>query len=598
MNILSSSVSIFANATPFIVGLLGVFAAVWALRAVQKEQKMIREAQASLVGGEAWVGAHCDNEFDLNRWLSGKQIKPDSYVSDVILACWAAWVGGRAASLTELHNLMALREKSRRCAKISSGVAALLLIIGIVGTLSSVMPILKEFQFKVSSDGELQGAAESTELINSLMSRLGDAFSPSLMALVMTVAVVVVRGFYSLKVHEVSLELGRFAGGTILPQYRPRTISEEFKEVKKSLTDLAERITKRERNFSGIVGDLKTLSEGLHPVIKALEKTTAASDEAAERLSSRSRSIADGLTKTLGGSSPIYKAVKGFEGIFERTTAMLDRLSGQIENLGIANENERKDLSQFVGALRADMRAIHDEGAEERKRSVETVGVITSSMNKGLLALHEGLTKFEERHTRSWAESNDELQKVATNALASTLTETMSKVNDLAQAGVAIPATLEKLERVLLANSKLRDEAIGLISAHADRSSAIIDASVAGLETLLRQQRQSTVVPTPVQPRPTESRDIPATDGFPPLRGRQEGGGHPLHNVEVDIGGTAKHSSTASHSPPMEIPPEQALGRAAKQVETTPTLPDKRSDRAGTIPQKSGNWFTRIFKRS
>ena len=83
--------------------------------------------------------------------MRSRLIHPESGVADVIRACWSASLGSRATSLTELHVLVARRERSKAPARLSAGIAAVLLIIGIVGTLSSVKPILEAFQFRPSA---------------------------------------------------------------------------------------------------------------------------------------------------------------------------------------------------------------------------------------------------------------------------------------------------------------------------------------------------------------------------------------------------------------------------------------------------------------
>jgi hypothetical protein len=413
-----------------VIGVLGIGAALRAWIIVNGERKKIDAAKSALLGNAAWSGAGSSNAFELDQWLTSKGIGSDSFIGDMVRACWAAWLGGRAASLTELHTLVARRERSSLPAKFSSGVAALLLIIGIVGTLSSVKPILKAFQFKVSADGELQSAAESTELINSLLNNLGEAFLPSLVALVFTVFVVCFRGLYLNVLHQFSLELDRFAIGTILPQYRPPSISDEYREVRKTLGSLAESIFQREEGFSKVVGELRALSEGLHPVIMALENTTTASAQAAERLSSRSRSIADGLTKHLGGSSPIYKAVNGLGDTFERIQMLLGGLSTQVDHLGLANENERAYLRKFVEELGGGLRTLHEGNAADRRQVGEAVTTILSGMNQGLQSLHTGLAKFETQQKRHAAEARDTLMAMADNALK----EAMGKVDEMISA--------------------------------------------------------------------------------------------------------------------------------------------------------------------
>ena len=551
-----------------VIGLLGIFAALRAWIIVVGERKKIDAAKSALVGNAAWSGAGSSNELDLDQWLTGKGIGLDSFISDMVRACWAAWLGGRAASLTELHTLVARRERSSLPAKFSSGVAALLLIIGIVGTLSSVKPILQDFQFKVSADGELQSAAESTELINALLNNLGDAFVPSLFALGFTVLVVCCRGFYLHALHQFSLEMDRFAIATILPRYRPPSISDEYREVRKTLGCLAESIVHREEGFSKVVGELRALTEGLHPVIMALEKTTIASAEAAERLSSRSRSIADALTKNLGGSSPIYKAVNGLGDTFERVQMLLSGLSTQVDHLGLANENERAYQRKFVEELGAGLRTLHEGNAADRRQVGDAVTTILSGMDQGLHSLHTGLAKFETQQKRHTAEAHDALKAMANNALK----EAMGKVDEM------ISAAPGPRDRGDLLNSQPANENSRLTSPFPVRPWAPSGVPTPAPEP---PNPRSVVPLAPTRLPTTEFTAIPVEQEILQTPPSSPVMVQPLPQVETVPGKRLK---------------APFLGNSARSDEPGSAVP-VNSPKTGTAPPKKVNWFSCLFRK-
>lgn len=468
-----------------VVGSIGLLAALKARSAVEAERKRIRDGRANLAGSEAWVDAHSRSDLDLDKWLSSRGIHPDSYIADIVHACWAAWLGGRAASLTELHALVGRRERSRLSTKLSGGIAALLLVIGVVGTLSSVEPILTKFQFKVSADGELQGTAESTQLINSLLNDLGVAFWPSMTALFFTVAVVSLRGLYLLSLHKFSLELDRFASGTILPRFTPRTITEEYAEVKTALRELSDNILRRETDFAGVVGDLKTVTGDLVPVIKALEKTAQTSGAAADKLSSRSRSIADGLKESLGEGSPIHRALSGFEGIFDSTNASLEKLALQVESMGSDHRADRIAFRKTISQLELTLERIGSDHAVNKNQVAETLALLQNdfanlgetasktsheAVRHGLDKLEESLMRMQEAHEALAREASAELKKQMDTGLESIASEA-------SQSLLGLTRTVASIE----------NSAAVALRAQADRSAAQVNEASARLKALLER---------------------------------------------------------------------------------------------------------------
>lgn len=360
-----------------IVAAVGSVAALKSWARISEGKRVVKRAESSLVGDAAWEEAYPRDKLNLAVWLRDKGINPDSHLGDLIRTCWSAWLGGRPASLTELHALVARRERSHSSSRLSAGIAALLLVFGIVGTLSSIKPVLHNFKFQVAEDVKTKegrersedaeigrdaalrnepviedaSVAANTELVNSLIHNLGNAFWPSLLALCGTIAVVTCRGLYSLSLNRFTLELDRFAVDTLIPRYRVPSLSEQYLEVRDSLAGVTEGLLKREGRFHQAVEALEKLVEGITPALSGLSAAASASKNAAEDLSSRANSISDGLTRHLGAKSPIYRAIRDFEDIFKKTGESVMGLSTAVAEIGESNAANRQDLEAAIKGL-------------------------------------------------------------------------------------------------------------------------------------------------------------------------------------------------------------------------------------------------------
>jgi exonuclease VII small subunit len=342
-----------------LVGLVGVVAAYMAANEVKQDRKLIELASNLLVSPGSWVGSHTHSEQDLTTWLGKLGIKSDSGVADVILTCWSAWLGSRPPALNEIHVLVARRERTKIAVRLSGGIAALLLVIGIAGTLVSVKPVLENFVFKSSvpkaaqanQDGGLVSVVENVDLINRLMQNLGEAFMPSLVALIATVIVAIFRGIYTLGLHRYTLELDRFAIRTVMPHFRPRSVSDEFASVRSSFESLAQSIEKREGRLDSVVNSLVGFTQTLEPTLSSMGSTLGKMSGAAEALDSKSRSLAETLVKTLGRKSPLYEAVQNFDALFKRATAELNLLSNIAVKLSKNEDAHHAALQQHLEKL-------------------------------------------------------------------------------------------------------------------------------------------------------------------------------------------------------------------------------------------------------
>lgn len=474
------------SAVALVLALIGCVAALQGWLAIGKEKKSIRRAKTALTADEAWEGAFTTDEVDLSKWLRTRGISLDSCIADSIRACWSAWLGGRATSLTELHVLVARRERARGSARLSAGIAGLLLVVGIVGTLSSVHPVLKAFQFKVSSSGELQEVAQSTALVNSLVNNLGDAFWPSLIALGGTVFVVFCRGCYALSLHQFTLQLDRFAISSLIPRYRPSSISQEYKGVKQILSSLSEGISRREEGFGSVVTELQKLVAGITPAVESLHETTRQSDKAAKKLSSRSQSITDGITRNLGPSSPIYKAVSGFDGVFARATQAIDLLRSEISSIGEENRRDRADLVRVIGKLSAKVDTIGADNAKQKEVVERLLGDLQQEIqdtpktiaDAAKDAVFQGLSLVQSSVDDFRKESKEEGARI----LEDTRQEMKNQLEDIKSAAVDIPKVAQELKTLITSRSEAETAAVAAITKQQEKSEAALAKPIEDLK--------------------------------------------------------------------------------------------------------------------
>lgn len=418
-----------------LVGVLGLLAVFFAVRSVGEDHEALRYVKSELAGDEPWVGCRAETESGFSKWLSSNKLNPNSAVAYVIRACWVAWLSSRAATVAELHAPVVRREREKIPPRLSSGIAALLLVIGIAGTLTSVSPILKNFGFEISrsestsnlsiqdrdSGDEINSAAglnvaDNVDRVNALMRNLSKAFIPSVVALCFTIVVVSFRGFYSLKLSSYMLELDHFILEKVMPNYRITSAADAMVSVTKefstavagmsglrdSMRTFAENIGFQKGEFSAVIDQLKKLVDSIQPSLSGLEESISGIRSASNMLDKKSTSIAQSLTRNLGKKSPLYGALAGFEDIFfktnehlgqlsnlvteitsdqeggnERMNAALDRLTEKIEAIGEQNDKVQESIASGIADL-------NKASAELPRKADETAREILSGCVKGM----------------------------------------------------------------------------------------------------------------------------------------------------------------------------------------------------------------------
>lgn len=466
------------------VGFVGVASAWIAQAATSRDRALIKKSEIALTSADSWDGAHSYTEHELSNWLQKRGIAADSGVADIIRACWSGWIGCRATTLTELHALVLRRERSNLPARLSGGIAALLLIIGIVGTLSSVKPVLQNIQFNTdgaydqipsddASPTERFNSVANSDRVNALMRDLGDAFIPSLVALFATICVVAFRGIYSLGLNRYTLELDRFAMGTVMPRFRPRTIADEYSEVRSTFDSLAKSIAEREEKFDTVVSELKKLVNSIEPAMSGLESGIANMATAGDGLASKANSMASTLSRMLGKKSPLYSAVNGFEEIFKRTNEKIEQISDHIRDITADHEKGRAQIMKTLDELSEAIENVQGDHQQDRDvvaKTIEsfkaliaelpdkTISQIRGSFVSGIKTMQTSLESSLEDQKTLTASTHKSIRDdtlAVLDLINDALSETTGKIIESSK---AIPAALEKLESSLVhAKQKLTD---------------------------------------------------------------------------------------------------------------------------------------------
>jgi hypothetical protein len=545
----------------------GCIAALHSWTRITAEQKGIKDADNKLISDDAWNDAYPHDKLKLATWLRQNGIKPDSHLGDFIRTCWSAWLGGRPASLTELHVLVARRERSHKATRLSAGIAALLLVCGIVGTLSAVKPVLEKFQLQVAeeaiiqpvTDGQQTDAlsertdeinaeepdrdaalvAENARKVNKLIQNLGGAFYPSLLALLGTIVVVSCRGLYSLSLHRFTLDLDRFAVDTLIPRYRVPSLSEQYQEVKATLASVTETIFQREERFLGAVEQLENLVAGISPALSGLDAAATSTKEATEALTSGATSVTEALNLNLGAKSPIHRAVKGLDLVFEKTEKSLGNLSAIVEGIGESNATSQEKLGSAIQALGQSIERIgkdHQSRQSEAakllkdfKESLDDIPVAIQATGEkavevGLTAVKAGIEELNGEQKKWHAASAEDFKAATTASLAGV---TKAGQDLAAQAGkVATAATdIQGIKAdVSEALKGLTDAGKSQISQIGDATKSTVETAATKLsveaekirksaELMGRPQLETTPRPSPGKWAPTE-RNAPSRSDF------------------------------------------------------------------------------------
>lgn len=329
-----------------IVVLIALFGAVCGLIAgagIVREQRMLKRGVDSLRDVPAGPAA----SFDYRRWVKERPDLVDTHFADHLLSAWAAAKAGRAVSLHELHEVSARREARRRSARLSGGITGLLLVCGIAGTLFAIKPILGGFNIS-SHDTELT----ATKMIRDL----GQAFWPSLAALIGTIVVVFLRGVYAHRRGTLAGELDQLDLEELFPRFPPPSISREFDEVRAGLGELVTTMIASQRSFDDFVTRLTGAARGFRADAPPLQDAATRFVTAAETLSPKFDALLAALPAHFGPDAPLGARLGSLDMLAQQVNATAQEMkqNGSImtEHLETAHRILQQTASDLPGQIK------------------------------------------------------------------------------------------------------------------------------------------------------------------------------------------------------------------------------------------------------
>ncbi|QQL43759.1 coiled-coil domain-containing protein 22 [Sulfuriroseicoccus oceanibius] len=415
------------------VGVIGMVAALIAWRAIAVERDALRKAKRALVLDSNWKGAFAENDEAFERWLKEREINQQSHVSDAARTAWTSWYIGRPTSLSEFHSASVKRERARKSLRIASGIATSLLVLGIVGTLLAIKPILAAFRIKTTANGELQGVADSANLVSEMIQSLGGAFTPSLVALGFTLLVLLCRGFYSIALHSFIIDLDRFTQGTLLTRFRVEPLHLQLSGVTDQVKELTDEVGERERKFEEVIKGLRDLLGTIAPAMALLRDGVGQAHTAARSLSDSSSSLNNSLTDTFGEKSPLHNAITGFNDTLDTLAKSVSGISSEATK---SNKRVAKSIDNFETTLRDIESALSDipsriENATEIAAS-EVFNQVGAKVSKVAEKFENDTKATLADVTKKQSESIEEL-RTASHKLAESADQVASKVTSANQ---------------------------------------------------------------------------------------------------------------------------------------------------------------------
>ena len=342
---------IVATSIVVLIALFGAACGLIASAGIVREQRMLKRGVDSLRDVPAGPAA----SFDYRRWVKERPELVDTHFADHLLSAWAAAKAGRAVSLHELHEVSARREARRRSARLSGGITGLLLVCGIAGTLLAIKPILGGFNISANADGVFE-ASESAFTATKMIQDLGQAFWPSLAALIGTIVVVFLRGVYAHRRGTLAGELDQLDLEELFPRFPPPSISREFDEVRAGLGELVTTMLASQRSFDDFVTRLTGAARGFRADAPPLQQAATRFATAAETLAPKFDALLAALPTHFGPDAPLYARLETLDVLAQQVsaTALEMKQNGSImtEQLETAHRILQQTASDLPGQIK------------------------------------------------------------------------------------------------------------------------------------------------------------------------------------------------------------------------------------------------------
>jgi uncharacterized protein YoxC len=277
-----------------------------------------------------------------------------------------------------------------------------------------------------------------------------------------------------------------------MPHYRPRSISDEYKEVQATFGSLVKAMGERQDKFDNVIAQLTKFVDSVGPTLEGLDTNIDKMATAADALATKSNSIATTLTRTLGKKSPLYAAVNGFEGIFATTNERLDQLSKHIDGIRSEQREDRKVMLGTLDEVSVVIKQVSGHHQLDREKVSENIADLKAAVEKipanllesarktfddGMTAMRTTLKEALDKQAQETATVNNHTRSKTRETLdliLQSLNDTTTRINNSVN---MIPEAVERLNESLNRKSETEKAAAEAICLVAQESKAIIRSS-------------------------------------------------------------------------------------------------------------------------
>lgn len=398
-----------------LIGLIGVASALVAVKGIGDERRKLER------GWDALRDLPVGQSSDYRQWLNERQLN-NTHFADHLLAAFDAANSGRSVSLYELQEVSARREARRGAGRLAGGVTGMLLVCGIAGTLFCIKAILGNFNINANPDGIFE-AAESAQMATQLMQELSQGFLPSLVALVLTVFVALLRGIYINKRGVIAGELDHFDLEELFSRFPAPSISRDLEEVRTKLDALVTNMLTSQGNFDAFLSRLSDLVRSFRENGPSLKTASEFFGKATDKLVPKIDNLVSALEIHLGEDAPLCKQLES-----------LDALAQQVSE----TTNEMKDIrTMMTGQLQSNYeileKTVHacTEAAKALDAAVKPLSNAASSIHSADQSIRKHIRESIEKiaiNTRKYAETinkehREELKATVHNIAEEALSE-------------------------------------------------------------------------------------------------------------------------------------------------------------------------------
>ena len=379
------------------------------------------------------------------EWLLEKSVPQDSHAADHLLAAWGGFLANHLPTLGELHTLSARRERARTPARFSGGVATVLLVCGVAGTLVAIHPVLSGFTIQVNTDGTVQDASRSAENVMGMIHLLSKSFYPSIAAIVGTLIIVLTRSFYQRAAFELGRELDRFAVDSLLPAFRLRTLGEEFADTLVKLGSLADAVGRRDAEFASAVSSLAQVVTDMRSAGPELRDAAKQVATAATGLAKDATSVVSGLAASFGSNGALVKSISGFEKSVTRNSEAVAALNTASKKLEDTTRTLAGVVQHVPGALEKGCAAGIAQFSDQTRQAVhEATRDVTTALNQVVSPLNSTTVALKEA-TQEIKTNSQSTQKEISATLSAGKAALDQSVAHFVQSEGAAASSLENL---------------------------------------------------------------------------------------------------------------------------------------------------------